>query len=77
VRAEFDANNDTMGKKIRNGAKAKIPVLLILGEKEESAGTVTVRRYGKEEQLTLPYEEFRATLLDDIRTRKLDAARML
>ena len=77
VRAEFDANNDTMGKKIRNGAKAKIPVLLILGEKEESAGTVTVRRYGKEEQLTIPYEEFRATLLDDIRTRKLDAARML
>ncbi len=77
VRAEFDANNDTMGKKIRNGAKAKIPVLLILGEKEESAGTVTVRRYGREEQLTIPYEEFRATLLDDIRTRKLDAARML
>jgi threonyl-tRNA synthetase len=77
VRAEFDANNDTMGKKIRNGAKAKIPVLLILGEKEEAAGTVTVRRYGREEQATLPYEEFRAALLDDIRTRKLDAARML
>ncbi|MFO1520731.1 MAG: His/Gly/Thr/Pro-type tRNA ligase C-terminal domain-containing protein [Kiritimatiellia bacterium] len=35
-----------------------IPVLLILGEKEEAAGTVTVRRYGKEEQLTIPYEEF-------------------
>jgi threonyl-tRNA synthetase len=70
VRAETDDSNNTMGKKIRAGTTAKIPVLLIVGEDEAANNTVTVRRYGLEQQHTTPVENFEQTLLDEIRDRK-------
>ena len=76
VRAEVDPANDTMGKKIRNAAKAKIPNVLVIGEKEQADGTVTWRRYGVEAQETLPAKAFQEEMLRKIRTRELDAARI-
>jgi threonyl-tRNA synthetase len=69
VRAELEYSADTMGKKVRNGTKQKIPNLLIIGEKEQLDGTVTLRRYGHETQQTLPIAEFERWLLEQIRTR--------
>jgi len=46
VRATIDESNETMGKKIRQGELEKIPYLLIVGEKELSAKTIAVRKYG-------------------------------
>lgn len=69
VRAEVGHSSDTMGKKIRNGTKQKIPNLLIVGEKEQSDGTVTLRRYGQEEQKTLPVAEFERWVLGQIESR--------
>ena len=76
VRAEVDPAHDTMGKKIRNAAKAKIPNVLIIGEKEQSELTVTWRRYGVEEQQTLPASAFQTEIIRRIQSRELDAARM-
>lgn len=76
VRAEVDPAHDTMGKKIRNAIKAKIPNVVVIGQKERDTNTVTLRRYGSEEQTTLPVEEFKADLLRRIRERELDAARI-
>lgn len=76
IRAEVDRANDSMGKKIRNAAKAKIPHVLVIGEKEVQDGTVTWRRYGHEEQQTLSAGDFHAEILRKIRTRELDAARI-
>ena len=76
VRAEVDPAHDTMGKKIRNAAKAKIPNVLVIGEKEQTDGTVTWRRYGVEEQQTLPAEAFKSEILRRIQERELDAARV-
>ena len=69
VRAELDPTQDTMGKKIRNGTKQKIPNLLIVGEKEQVDGTITLRRYGLEKQETMPVAAFETWLLDRIVTR--------
>ncbi len=69
IRAEMDPTQDTMGKKIRNGTKQKIPNLLIIGEKEQTDGTVTLRRYGQEQQVTLPIADFKTMLVEKIRTR--------
>src|SRR3989344_2276677 len=44
IRAELDDGDDALGKKIRNGKLAKIPYLLVLGEKEKSTETVTTER---------------------------------
>jgi threonyl-tRNA synthetase len=76
VRAEMDPGSDTMGKKVRNAIKAKIPHLLVIGQQEIDDGTVTHRRYGSEEQNTLPFADFKVDLLRRIRERELDAARI-
>jgi threonyl-tRNA synthetase len=76
VRAEVDAANESMGKKIRNAIKAKVPHVLVMGQKEVEEGTVTVRRYGSEDQITMTAEEFKEDLMRRIRGRELDAARI-
>jgi len=46
-RAELKNENETLGKKIRNGELQKIPYLLITGDKEIKSKTVSVRERGK------------------------------
>ena len=72
VRAELDATAETMGKKIRNAITAKIPNIVIVGEREVADGTITHRRYGQREQVTMPVAQFKAETLARIRTRSLD-----
>ena len=72
VRAEIDDSSDMMGKKIRNGVTSKIPNLLVVGEREQSDGTVTLRRYGSREQTTMPMAEFTERLLKAIKTRSAE-----
>ena len=62
VRAELASENDTVSKKIRTGTVRKIPNLLVVGEREQNNGTVTLRRYGVRQQLTMSVEEFEAAL---------------
>ena len=72
VRAELASENDTVSKKIRTGTVRKIPNLLVVGEREQNNGTVTLRRYGVRQQLTMSVEEFEAALLNTIATRSLE-----
>ena len=72
VRAEMGSSSDTMSKKIREGTTQKIPNLLIIGERETESRTVTLRRYGIREQLTMSLDEFKTRLLETIRTRSLE-----
>jgi threonyl-tRNA synthetase len=69
VRAEMDPTADTMGKKIRNAVTSKIPNVLVVGEREMEDGTVTLRRYGVQEQETMAFAAFSERLLSAIRTR--------
>lgn len=71
VRAELAPSNDTVPKKIREGTTAKIPNLLIVGERERDERTVTLRRYGIKEQVTYSLDEFEAKLLQTIKLREL------
>ena len=70
VRAEVDASAEKLGKKIREGAVRKIPVLLVVGEAEQQEQSVTVRRYGIEEQRKLKLEELCDLVGREIRARK-------
>ncbi|MFA7710032.1 MAG: His/Gly/Thr/Pro-type tRNA ligase C-terminal domain-containing protein, partial [Candidatus Neomarinimicrobiota bacterium] len=44
IRAEINLNNDTVGAKIRNAELMKIPLMMIIGEREAGARQVSVRR---------------------------------
>jgi threonyl-tRNA synthetase len=72
IRAEIDDSNDSMGKKIRNGVKQKIPNLLILGDREQADQAVTLRRYGHEKQDTMSFDAFCKWLNEKIATRSLE-----
>ncbi|HKQ70611.1 MAG TPA: His/Gly/Thr/Pro-type tRNA ligase C-terminal domain-containing protein, partial [Polyangiaceae bacterium] len=70
VRVELDSNQGTMGKKIQEGSTRKIPILLIVGGKEMEAETVTVRRYGQKEQISMPLAGFVEMLGAEIKNRR-------
>ena len=74
VRAELAPSNDTLPKKIRQGATRKIPNLLIIGEREVADGTVTLRRYGQRDQHTMSVEAFESALMHAIRRRLPEVA---
>jgi len=46
-RAAVDSRNEKMGKRIRESEMQKIPVMLVMGDKDIAAGTVSVRRRGE------------------------------
>lgn len=70
VRVELDTSPATMGKKIQEGATRKIPMLLVVGGKEEADQTVTVRRYGIKEQKAMPLTGFMEMLAQEIKERR-------
>ncbi|MBQ0096901.1 MAG: threonine--tRNA ligase, partial [Bacteroidales bacterium] len=46
IRASVESRNETKGKRIRDNELKRIPFIVIVGEKEENDGTVSVRRQG-------------------------------
>lgn len=63
----LDERAEKTGKKIRDAEVAKIPYMLIVGEKEEQDGTVSVRKHGEGDLGTFTIEEFRERLLNEMR----------
>ena len=59
VRAEVDDRNEKIGRKIRDNELKRIPYLLIVGEKEEAEGLVSVRAQGEGDKGQMTMEAFR------------------
>lgn len=57
-RVDVDLRNEKLGYKIREAQTKKIPLQLVIGDKEKEQQGVTYRMYGKEEQVFLPMAEF-------------------
>ena len=58
VRANIDLRNEKLGRKIRDNELKRIPYMVIVGEKEEAEGLVSMRQQGGGEQRTMPIPEF-------------------
>ncbi|MGH2063649.1 threonine--tRNA ligase [Aerococcus urinaeequi] len=70
MRVEVDNRNEKMGYKIREAQTLKIPYQLVFGDNEIAENTVTVRRYGSKETLSMPFDKFLAQLEQDIKEYK-------
>jgi threonyl-tRNA synthetase len=70
VRAELDLSSDAMSKKIRQATLRKIPNVVVIGEREASAGTVTLRRHGSKDQATIPLIPFVEQIVREIEERR-------
>jgi threonyl-tRNA synthetase len=58
IRALVDNRNETVGKKIREAEMNKIPFMLIVGENDETANTISVRRHGGEDLGAISVNDF-------------------
>ncbi|HPF65328.1 MAG: threonine--tRNA ligase [Lentimicrobium sp.] len=58
IRGQIDERSEKAGRKIRDAEMSKIPFMLIVGEKEETEGTVSVRRHGTGDLGTFTTEAF-------------------
>lgn len=72
VRVETDLRNEKIGYKIREAQSLKIPYMLVLGDKEAEAGTVSVRTRAGGDKGAMPLDEFKAEILEQIKARSLD-----
>lgn len=58
IRALIDERNEKAGRKIRDAEIRKIPYMLVVGEKEETSGSVSVRKHGQGDLGTFTIDEF-------------------
>ena len=58
IKTEIDLRNEKIGYKIREHSYSKIPIIVIVGEKEKNDNTVAVRRLGSKDVDNMSVEEF-------------------
>ncbi len=69
IRAELDASDDRMQKKVRNAQMQKIPYMLIAGEEDQKAGAVSFRYRNGEQKNGIPLADAIAEISEAVRTR--------
>ncbi|MDX9892469.1 MAG: threonine--tRNA ligase [Bacteroidales bacterium] len=68
IRTIIDERSEKAGKKIRDAEMKKIPFMVIVGEKEEAEGTVSIREHGQGDQGSLTIDQFVALMKQRIAT---------
>ncbi|MDX1618534.1 MAG: threonine--tRNA ligase [Balneolaceae bacterium] len=71
IRVEVDDRSEQIGAKIRDSETSKIPYMLIVGEREQTDGTVSVRRHKEGDIGTFDFSEFISNLNEEIESKKL------
>ena len=66
IRAAVDERDERAGKKIRDAELSKVPFMLVVGEKEEQAGTVSVRKHGTGDLGSMSIEDFASLIQQEI-----------
>lgn len=73
LRASVDDSSDSFSKKIRNAEMMKVPYILIVGEKEEAASSVSVREFRSKKQYEKSVSDFISQVTSERKERKLAA----
>ena len=67
IRGLIDARNETVGKKIREAEMKKVPLMIVVGEQEENANQISVRRHGGESLGSMDIESFTKIINEEIK----------
>ncbi|MCZ2298754.1 MAG: threonine--tRNA ligase [Chitinophagales bacterium] len=70
VRVEIDERQEKIGKKIREAELARVPYMLVVGEKEAAENKLSVRRQGKGDAGQIAVDEFVQNIVEEISERK-------
>ena len=66
VRTVLDDRNEKIGKKIRDNELKRIPYLLIVGEKEETSGEISVRKQGDGDKGSMKIDDFAVLIKNEV-----------
>ena len=67
IRATVDDRNEKIGRKIRDNELKRIPYILIVGEKEQAAGEVSVRKQGEGDRGSMKIATFAAQIAQEVK----------
>ena len=67
IRGRIDDRNEKAGKKIRDAELSKVPFMLVVGEREEAEGSVSVRKHGQGDLGARKIEEFISFINEEVR----------
>lgn len=70
VRVELDDRDEKLSYKMRESQTKKIPITLILGDKERDESLVSYRRHGSNKTYSVQKDAFKDLLLNEIRSKK-------
>ncbi|MFP4038707.1 MAG: His/Gly/Thr/Pro-type tRNA ligase C-terminal domain-containing protein, partial [Candidatus Nanohaloarchaea archaeon] len=71
-RVEIEDRSWTVGKKIQAAHDDNVPYMLILGDEEEEAETISVRDREEREEKEIDVEEFREALKEEVEEKSLE-----
>ena len=74
IRAEADTRSESVGRKIAEAEVQRVPCILVVGDREAEAGTVSVRRRGEGDLGARSVADLREALVLEIATRALPAS---
>jgi len=70
IRSEISGESETLGKRISEAEKQKIPYMLVVGEKEMKEKSVAVRERNNKKQEVMKLEEFKDRILKEVAEKK-------
>ncbi|MBQ8782389.1 MAG: threonine--tRNA ligase [Clostridia bacterium] len=71
IRCEVDTRSEKTGYKIREAQLEKVPYMLLMGDKDIEAGSVSVRKRGEGDIGAVSVDEFLKTILEDVDTKAI------
>ena len=69
IRVLKDDANEKLGYRLRSSQLRKIPYTIVIGDNEKANKTVTYRKYGQKDQITVPVDDFIAMIEKEIKER--------
>lgn len=72
LRCEIDAREEKLGYRLREAQLKKIPYTLVIGENELANNTVTYRKFGTKDQITVSVDEFINRIMDEVNSKSLN-----
>ncbi len=70
IRVDVDADNETLGNRVRKAVAEKIPYIVVVGDKEVEGGDLMIRIRGQEKQEKMSKDDFVKKLIIEIEERK-------
>ena len=69
IRVEVDDANEKLGYRLRSTQIRKIPYTIVIGDNERDNKTITYRKYGQKDQITVSIDEFLKLIKEEIETK--------